>query len=139
MQVLLLLTTDLTEKDSTTLDLLLSTLIKELNVVKSHEEVHETDQPEENMLLTYSNDLSSMATRSNIREMQLVILRLFSVLMSRSKSCACDLTYCFRKNGDISGGGNGGRSLSKLQPPTFILLFELTLCVIVVVFGSSSK
>ena len=91
MQVLLLLTTDLTEKDSTTLDLLLSTLIKELNVVKSHEEVPETDQPEENMLLTYSNDLSSMATRSNIREMQLVILRLFSVLMSRSKSWQSEL------------------------------------------------
>lgn len=91
MQVLLLLTTDLTEKDSSTLDLLLSTLIKELNVVKSNEELPKIDQPEEKMLLTYSNDLSSMATRSNIREMQLVILRLFSVLMSRSKSWQSEL------------------------------------------------
>ena len=90
MQVILLLTTDLTEKDSSTLDLLLSTLIKELNIIKSNEELNAKADSRE-MLITYSNDSSSMATRSNIREMQLVILRLFSVLMSRSKSWQSEL------------------------------------------------
>ena len=90
MQVILLLTTDLTEKDSSTLDLLLSTLIQELNITKSNEELNAKVDSRE-MIITYSNDSSSMATRSNIREMQLVILRLFSVLMSRSKSWQSEL------------------------------------------------
>ena len=85
MQVILLLTTDLTEKDTSTLDQLLSSLIKELNVVKS-DELPKIDETKKNRLISSREDLSTMATRSNIREMQLVILRLFSVLMSRSKS-----------------------------------------------------
>ena len=90
MQVILLLTTDLTEKDTSTLDQLLSALIKELNVVKC-DELSETEEMKGDKLITSREDLSTMATRSNIREMQLVILRLFSVLMSRSKSWQSEL------------------------------------------------
>ena len=87
MQVLLLLTTDLTEKDKATLDHLLSALMRELNVVEEDDETSqsETVKNEENTIKLRS-ELTSMSKRSNLKEMQLVILRLFSVLMSRSKS-----------------------------------------------------
>lgn len=69
MQVLLMLTTDLDancERDQEILNRLLSTLVTELAI----------GSPEED----------DFFQRSNKREMQLVTLRLFSVLMSRSKS-----------------------------------------------------
>ena len=91
MQVVLLLTTDLTENDTVTLDRLLSSLIKELNIVKNDGDPKEIGEPRGDQLIAFTKDLSTMASRSNIREMQLVILRLFSVLMSRSKSWQSEL------------------------------------------------
>ena len=41
--------------------------------------------------IQFKSELSTMSVRSNLREMQLVILRLFSVLMSRSKSWQSEL------------------------------------------------
>ncbi len=70
MQVLLMLTTDLDskeERDRVVLDKLLKTLIEELNIQRRESE-------------------DKACERSNLREMQLVVLRFFSVLMSRSKS-----------------------------------------------------
>ena len=70
MQVILMLTTDLDgneESDCQTFDSLLHSLINELKI----SEANTTEEPSQ---------------RSHLREYQLVILRLFSVLMSRSKS-----------------------------------------------------
>lgn len=53
------------QKDKAILDLLLSTLLSELHINRS--------------------DVSDMATRTEAHEVQLVILRLLSVLMSRTK------------------------------------------------------
>lgn len=69
MQVVLMLTTDLEsteDKDRAILDKLLQTFIAELKLE--------------------GNPESGAADRDNLREMQLVVMRLFSVLMSRSKS-----------------------------------------------------
>ena len=70
MQVILMLTTDLDgneERDCATFDRLLTVLIAELSI----QDGKTTEEPSQ---------------RSSTREFQLVILRLFSVLMSRSKS-----------------------------------------------------
>ena len=92
MQVLLLLTTDLTEKDRSTLDHLLLALVRELNIVEVNDESSGIPEAEnENTMIKFRLELSTMSVRSNLREMQLVILRLFSVLMSRSKSWQSEL------------------------------------------------
>jgi E3 ubiquitin-protein ligase UBR4 len=69
MQVVLMLTTDLEsteDKDRAILDKLLQTFIEELKLE--------------------GNPESGAADRDNLKEVQLVVMRLFSVLMSRSKS-----------------------------------------------------
>ena len=88
MQVLLMLTTDLDanqDKDKAVLDKLLTTLIAELSVGSlssaSSGRSEGDDAAEE-----FYNANNCCSVRSNLREMQLVIMRLFSVLMSRSKS-----------------------------------------------------
>ena len=99
MQVLLMLTTEVTEKDRPSLDRLLSALVHELNVFAdgegddtatrhTREVVEAKIEKDVNTTTTLALGMhgTSMSARSNIREMQLVILRLFSVLMSRSKS-----------------------------------------------------
>ena len=71
MQVVLMLTTDLEateDKDRAILDKLLQVFIGELKLDVGNSEG------------------GSAADRDNLREMQLVVMRLFSVLMSRSKS-----------------------------------------------------
>ena len=71
MQVLLMLSTDLDgddDRDNTALDQLLTALIYETTSLLGEDEIE------------------GMAERSNPREFTLVVLRLFSVLMSRSKS-----------------------------------------------------
>ena len=86
MQVLLMLTTDLDaneDKDKAVLDKLLTTLIAELSVDSTagrSEGLHSDDGEE---FYRVSNCCS---VRSNLREMQLVIMRLLNVLLSRSKS-----------------------------------------------------
>jgi E3 ubiquitin-protein ligase UBR4 len=78
MQVILMLTTDLDaneDKDKAILDKLLTTLIAELKV---------GENSSDGQVSRVDDDCCSR--RSNLREMQLVIMRLFSVLMSRSKS-----------------------------------------------------
>eukprot|EP00095_Tigriopus_kingsejongensis_P009320 maker-scaffold486_size158769-snap-gene-0.26 protein:Tk09320 transcript:maker-scaffold486_size158769-snap-gene-0.26-mRNA-1 annotation:"e3 ubiquitin-protein ligase ubr4" len=70
MQVILMLTTDLDateDRDREVLDKLLLTLIEELKIINE-------------------NERTQAGVRSTPRELQLVIMRLFSVLMSRSKS-----------------------------------------------------
>ena len=88
MQVLLMLTTDLDaneEKDKAVLDKLLTTLIAELSVgslpSSGRSEGAGVGDAEE-----FYNANNCCSVRSNLREMQLVIMRLFNALMSRSKS-----------------------------------------------------
>ena len=103
MQVILLLTTDLTEKDGETLDRLLAALICELNTVEGDVEMEESLTENGANALKVIVESSTISTRSNMKEMQLVILRLFSVLMSRSKSWQNELK---QSNTSVSASNN---------------------------------
>ena len=85
MQVILMLTTDLDareEKDKAILDKLLTTLIAELTVGESDNDGGAGASQDEDG----EPGGECCSVRSHLREMQLVVMRLFSVLMSRSKS-----------------------------------------------------
>jgi E3 ubiquitin-protein ligase UBR4 len=72
MQVMLMLTTDIDnedERDKSTLDILLTTLLTELH-----------------MDSTQSFNPNSLSCRTLNHEMRLIVMRLLSVLMSRSKA-----------------------------------------------------
>ena len=89
MQVLLMLTTDLDagqDRDRAVLDKLLATLIAELGVGSLANSGGAGQSNAAAPGEEFYNANNCCSVRSNLREMQLVIMRLFSVLMSRSKS-----------------------------------------------------
>ena len=89
MQVLLMLTTDLDagqDRDRAVLNKLLATLIAELGVGSLAKSGGQNGQTSAAAGEDFYNANNCCSVRSNLREMQLVIMRLFSVLMSRSKS-----------------------------------------------------